>query len=59
MFSFSFNSLSIDAFGTKKKQNVLTTFIRTKKLFYKSKSLFHTLSAAGQNCDPDVWVALR
>lgn len=29
-----------------------------KKLFNKSKGLFHTLSAAGQNSDLDIWVAL-
>lgn len=55
MFSFNFNSLNIDALGP-----------RNNKMFWphrtffsnKSKDLFHTLSAAGQNCDLDVWVAL-
>lgn len=57
MFSFNFNSLNIDALGPRNNKMFLTT----QKLFFffnKSKDLFHTLSAAGQICDLDVWVAL-
>lgn len=57
MFSFKFNSLNIDALGPPRNNKM---FLTTQKLlfFNKSKDLFNSLSAAGQLCDLDVWVAL-